>query len=97
MLRLQPKRIRRNGRPYSRVSVIIKLRSKAEQLRAIVHDALIRAGGFRAARHLTDALARSGDKHRTYIRDPKTTVLKHRLKEYARRGEIGVWIAGKAI
>ncbi|HEY3639292.1 MAG TPA: hypothetical protein VGK90_14180 [Rhizomicrobium sp.] len=63
----------------------------------IVHDALIRAAGYNATWHLTDTLARSGRKFRTYVRDPNTADLKRRLKEYVRRGEIQVWIAGKAI
>ena len=55
-----------SGRRYDRVTIRFARRAGADDLRARVFNALIRAGGFRLATGLTDALARGLGRHRSY-------------------------------
>jgi hypothetical protein len=85
------------GQWYDRVTVEFAGGLQACQARALVHDALIRAHGFPAARRLTKVLAVAGGRFRVAIARCKVKALVRRLRLLLKAGLIKLFVAGRRV
>lgn len=92
-----PRKVVRKGRVWFRVSVVVRNRALATAIRSVMHDPLIRAAGFTAARRLTDIAGCSGAKHRAYIPRNAASGFARRVRAWVKRGDVNVWVAGKPV
>lgn len=92
-----PTSLFRDGEWYDRVTVKFSGGKGAAQARAWVHDALIRAHGFRTATRLTKRLAVSGGRFRVPIARRLTKKLVRRLRLLIDAKMITVFVAGRSV
>ena len=74
-----PRTFEFDGELFDRVTIDFAGGRNAPQVRAFVHDVLIRAHGYRTARRLTKALAMAGGRFRVAIARRAVKALKRRL------------------
>lgn len=92
-----PRSFLRNGKLFYRVTIDFVGGIGACQARALVHDVLIRAHGFRTARRLTDLLATVGGRFQTAIARSEIRALKERLGLLVNAGLIDLYVAGRRV
>ena len=90
-------RLKRDGRVLLRLTVKFRRRQSADEDRARVQDALVRAHGFQAIVGLTGPLARNLGRFRCYVSRQKVGPLKRRLWGAVKDGGIALWIGGVRI
>ncbi|MER8817196.1 hypothetical protein NKJ36_25045 [Mesorhizobium sp. M0142] len=94
---VMPKMFIRSGELYYRVSIIFTGGRYAPQVRAFVHDVVIRAHGLRTARRLTKALAVKGGLFRVAIARRAVKALKRRLLLLIDAGLIKLFVGGRRV
>jgi hypothetical protein len=97
LMTTKPRRVRRKGRDWSRISSRVTDPVWAEAIRCLLHDTLSRAANFRATRQLTLMRMSAGIKHRTYVPDDAVTALVRRLRPWIKWGLLELWVAGRRI
>ena len=94
---MMPRTFQRDGEVFDRVTIDFAGGRNAPQVRAFVHDALIRAHGYRTASRLTKALAVAGGRFRVAIARRAVKALQRRLLLLVRTGSIDLYVAGRRV
>lgn len=94
---LIPRTFIQDGELFDRVTIEFTGGPRAPQARAVVHDVLSRAHGFRTTRRLTKALALAGGRFRVAIAHRAIKALKRRLLLLVEAGLIKLFVAGQRV
>lgn len=92
-----PRSFYSNGQRFDRVSIVFVQSQFALQARALVHDALIRAHGYKTAHHLTRRLVEARRMFRVGVAHNKIRALKRRLRLLVEAGIIKLFVAGRRV
>ena len=87
----------RDGETFDRVTIDFVAPRRARQARALVHDALIRAHGFRTAARLTQVRIEKDGRFRVAIARKKIKALKFRLRPLLEGQVIDLFVAGRRV
>jgi hypothetical protein len=92
---MMPPAFERDGELFDRVTIDFAAGRNAAHAGTLVHDALIRAHGYRMARRFTKALAVAGGRFPVAIARRAVKALKRRLRLIDRTGLIDLYVAGR--